>query len=184
VLVAYDPIADLEVAAYEPEAPPFGPLSYHRDSNTLIFAERPGEAPLSGSRLTLLTGTVERELRGAEGLGLYDPSPPVPALGGAVAVIWTDGERTGVGFLDPATWTFRKSAVETRPGSRYPQVSHDGATVALYEGGGSTIAVRELDDGETVRTIRDAQREAWGCTRTPPGGGREARPPGLRLEGL
>jgi hypothetical protein len=157
-LVAFDPVENRAVAAYRPKEPPFGPAAYHRDSNTLVFAERPEGAPLSKSRIKLLTGTVEREPRGAAGLGLYDPALPLPALGGKMALMWTDGKRTGVGFLDPATWTFGKSGIETRPSARYPQVSRDGTMVAYYEGDGSTIAIRELDGGGTVRVIRDAQR--------------------------
>lgn len=155
-IVAHDLLERRQVALGEPGSAVFGPPAYHPDSNTLVYAERPGGAPLRESRLRLRVGTAERELRGADSLGLYDPSLPVPSLGGKLAVMWTDGAQTGVGMLDPVTWTFGKTGLETRAGARYPQVSRDGTMVAVAEG--DAISVRELDGGETLRVVRDAQR--------------------------
>jgi len=156
VLVVHDLVERRRAAAHETRGVVSGPLSYHEDSNTLIFAERPRGADLSESRVRLFTGTAEGRVRGADGLGLYDPSPPIPSLGGKVAVMWTDGEATGVGLLDGAnSWSFSKTGMEAESGARYPQVSQDGAMIATAKG--EAITVREMWSGETVRAIRDAQ---------------------------
>jgi len=154
VPVAHDLLERRSVALERPGRAVLGPPAYHRDSNTLVYAERPEGAPLREARLRLLTGTTEGRVEG--GLGLYDPAPPLPALGGKLAVMWTDGETTGVGLLDPATGSFGKMAVETAAGARHPRISRDGKMVAAFEG--DAVVVRELEGGEVVRKIPDAQR--------------------------
>lgn len=134
-----------------------GLASYNFESNTAVFDERPPGAPLSKSRLVALSGTNRMPVEGADGLGLYDPSLPVPNLDYGMAVLWTDGERTGVGVFDPATWTFRETGVLVEAGSRYPQVSYDGALVATLDEAGTTLTVRRMEDGEVVRRIEGVQ---------------------------
>lgn len=132
-----------------------GPAAYYPDANTFIFSERPRGANLEESRLRLSAGTSELPVSGAEGLGIYDPSPPVPALDYKMAVMWTDGEKSGVGLLDPEGWTFEKTGVTAERGSRFPRISSDGAYAATRSGG--SITVRRIDDGSLVRRIGDAQ---------------------------
>ncbi len=162
-LTAHDLGERRRVTVYETENELVGPLSYHRDSNTAVLAERPRGAPLEKARLKLLVGDEEIPLAGAgDGLGLYDPSPPTRAsvmgLDGQMAVLWTDGEEEwGVGLLDPESWSFRKTAVRVEPESRHPQISPDGLHVATYDEKDDAITVRRLQDGGLVRRIEGAQ---------------------------
>lgn len=130
---------------------------YYFDANALVFDERPRGENLSGSRLRLLVGTGELDVSGAEGLGLYDPSPIVPELGDALPVMWTDGRKTGIGLIDSESWGFSKTAVTVEPGSRSPRVSRDGAYVATTDAGGTALTVRRMEDGSVVRRVRDLQ---------------------------
>jgi hypothetical protein len=147
-----------EIGGLEAGVEEVGPLAYHADSNTLVFAERGRGAPLADSRIRVLAGSAELLLRGAEGVGLYDPSAPIASLGGKMAVMWTDGENAGVGLLDPINWTFHKTAVGAEAGARHPQVSRDGRLVAVGSENGTTIAVSELESGRFVREIGGVQR--------------------------
>lgn len=157
-LTAHDLRERRRVTVHETEDEPVGPLSYHRDSNTAVLAERPRGAPLQSARLKLLVGDEEMPLSGAgDDLGLYDPSPPASVLDGEMAVVWTDGEAWGVGLLDPESWTFRETAVRVEPGSRHPQISPDGLHVATYDEAAGAITVRRLEDGGLVRRIEGAQ---------------------------
>lgn len=148
----------VEVLRRSREGVEVGLLSYHADSNTLLFAERDRGAPLAESRIRVLAGSAELPLRGAGGVGLYDPSAPIAALGGKMAVMWTDGKDAGVGLLDPMSWTFEKTAVGAAPGARYPQVSRDGRLVAVGAESGATVSVSELESGEAVREIGGVQK--------------------------
>lgn len=160
-----------------------GPASYYFDANAFLFAERPRGAGLEESRIKILAGTGDLPVSGAEGLGLYDPSPPVTFLGGKIAVVWTDGGRSGIGLLDPDGWVFEKTGVEVEPGSRDPRVSNDGRYVATTDAAGTELTVRRMDDGSVVRRVRDAQpvgvvldRMRGAGFEVPPGTGRVAPP--------
>ncbi|WP_119069350.1 hypothetical protein [Rubrobacter indicoceani] len=153
-LTAYDFFERRQAVVYRTENR-VGRVSYNFDSNTAVFDERPVGAGPEESRLTALAGTAEMPVSGADGLGLYDPSLPVPNLDRRMAVLWTDGETTGVGLFDPATWSFEKTPVTVGAGSRHPQVSYDGVYVATTSG--TEIVVRRLDDGEVVSRIPDVQ---------------------------
>lgn len=148
-----------------------GPPAYHPDANALLFAEGSAEDSARGSRLVVLTGTSEIPVSGADGLDLYDPSPSIPILDGKMAVLWDDGERTGLGFVDPAGWRFEKSGVEVEPGSRYPHLSSDGKYLATVDdsaegsAGGTEFVVRRLGDGRIVRRGRDLQPPQAGLDR-------------------
>jgi hypothetical protein len=155
-LTAYNFFEERRAVVYETQERA-GIPSYHSDSNTIVFAERPEGSDLEDSRLTVIAGTAEVEVSGAEDLGVYDPSIPVPELDFAMAVMWTDGEETGVGLFDPESWEFEKTGVVVEDGSRHPQVSYDGTYVATSDAEGTTLTVRRVDDGSVVRRIEGLQ---------------------------
>lgn len=155
-LTAYNFFERRQAAVYETEKRVGAPY-YHFDSNAVVFDERPRGAELSESRLRVLVGTGELSVSGAEGLGLYDPAPVVPELDDALPVMWTDGEKTGVGLVDTKTWEFRKTGVTVEPGSRSSRVSSDGSYVATTDAGGSVLTVRRMQDGSVVRRVEDLQ---------------------------
>ncbi len=156
VLTAYDFFERRQATVYTSDQRTGRP-AYYFDPNALVFDERPRGADPEESRVRILVGTGSLRVSGAEGLGLYDPSPVVPEIGERIAVMWTDGESTGVGLLDPATGRFDKTGVRVEDGSRYPRVSRDGSYVATASPDGSELAIRRLDGGELVRRIRDVQ---------------------------
>ncbi|MGI8650729.1 MAG: hypothetical protein ACR2KW_10185 [Rubrobacter sp.] len=158
-LTAYDFFERRQAVVYRTENR-VGRVSYNFDSNTAVFDERPVGAGFEDSRLTALAGTAEMPVSGADGLGVYDPSLPVSNLDYRMAVLWTDGQRTGVGLFDPANWTFEKTAATVEAGSRYPQISYDGTYVTTLDEGQSVLTVRSLDDGRVVNRIRDVQPNA------------------------
>lgn len=167
VLTAYNFFERRQTTVYQTEKT-VGPAAYYFDANAFVFAERPRGADLERSRLRVLAGTGELPISGGEGLGLYDPSLPIPALDYAMAVMWTDGERTGVGLLDPDGWTFQKTGVLVEPGSRYPRISYDGTHVATARG--SELTVRRLEDGEVVLRVQDLQPRGAALGRVREGG--------------
>lgn len=134
-----------------------GPASYYFDANAFVFAERPRGAGLKESRIKVLAGTGSLPISGTDDLGLYDPSPPVAVLEDRIAVVWTDGERSGIGFIDPGGWDFEKTGIEVEAGSRDPRVSNDGRYVATTDASGEELTVRRVDDGSVVRRVRDVQ---------------------------
>lgn len=134
-----------------------GRPTYYFEPNALVFDERPRQAGLEEARVRILVGTGSLRVSGAEGLGLYDPSPVVPEAGERMPVMWTDGESTGVGLLDPATGEFGRTGVRVEEGSRYPRISRDGSYVATASPDGKELAIRRLDDGTLVRRVRDVQ---------------------------
>lgn len=153
-LTAHDISERMKTAVYE-TGERVGPAAYYPDANTLVFAERPRGAGLEKSRLKVLAGTSELSVAGEQGLGLYDPSPPIPALEDRMAVMWTDGEKSGVGLLDPEGWTFEKTGVTVEQGSRFPRISSDREYAATTSEEG--IEIRRVDSGSLVRRIEDAQ---------------------------
>ncbi|MDQ4105638.1 MAG: hypothetical protein M3157_00475 [Actinomycetota bacterium] len=155
-LAAYNFFERRQAAAYE-TTNRVGTPYYHFDANALIFDERPRGGDLSESRVRLLVGTGELSISGAEGLGLYDPSPVVPELGDALPVMWTDGEKSGVGLISSDGWRFAKTGITVEPGSRSPRVSRDGSYVATTDAGGTQITVRRMEDGSVVRRVEDLQ---------------------------
>lgn len=155
-LTAYNFFEQRRAVVYETESR-VGTPSYNPESNTIVFAERPRRDDLGNSRLTAIAGTAEVEVSGAEGLGVYDPSIPVPEFDDAMAVMWTDGEETGVGLFDPATWEFEKTGIPAEEGSRHPQISYDGTYVATANREGTTLTVRRMDDGSVARRIDNLQ---------------------------
>lgn len=155
-LTAYNFFEQRQAVVYETENR-VGLPSYNFDSNTIVFDERPRGAHLEDSRLVAIAGTAEAEVSGAEGLGVYDPSIPVPDLDYNMAVIWTDGDKSGVGLFDPSNWTFEKTGVSVENGSRQPQISYDGTYVATTNEGGTELTVRRMDDGSIVRRIEGVQ---------------------------
>ncbi|MGH3087350.1 MAG: hypothetical protein ACRDSJ_08535 [Rubrobacteraceae bacterium] len=155
-LTAYNFFEERQAVVYETENR-VGLPSYNFESNTIVFDERPVGADLEESRLTAIAGTAEVEVSGTEGLGVYDPSIPVPELDYDMAVIWTNGDESGVGLFDPSDWTFEKTGVMMERGSRHPQLSYDGTYVATANDEGNTITVRRMDDGSVVRRIEGAQ---------------------------
>lgn len=155
-LTAYNFFEERRAVVYETENR-VGTPSYNPESNTIVFSERPRGADLESSRLTAIAGTAEVEVSGAGGLGVYDPSIPVPELDDAMAVMWTDGGRTGVGLFDPASWRFEKTGVIVERGSRHPQISYDGTYVATQNAEGTEITVRRMDDGSVVRSVEGLQ---------------------------
>ncbi len=155
-LTAYNFFERRQAAVYD-TSKRVGTPYYYFDSNALVFDERSKGADLSESRVKVLVGTGEIPLSGAEGLGLYDPAPIVPELGNALPVMWTDGEKTGVGLIDSKSWSFSKTGVTVEPGSRSPRVSRDGAYVATTDAGGTTLTVRRMEDGSRVRRVDDLQ---------------------------
>ncbi len=130
---------------------------YYYDSNAVVFDERPQGAALKESRVKLLVGTGKISISGAEGLGLYDPAPLVPELDDALPVMWTDGEKTGVGLIDSKTWSFSKTGLTIEAGSRNPRVSRDGSYLATTDASGTTLTVRRMEDGSVVRRVDDVQ---------------------------
>ncbi|HET7479764.1 MAG TPA: hypothetical protein VFJ72_09665 [Rubrobacteraceae bacterium] len=155
-LTAYNFFERRQAAVYETKDV-VGPASYYFDGNAFLFAERPRGAGLEDSRIKVLVGTGTAKISGVGELGLYDPSSPATVLGGKISVIWTDGEKTGIGMIDPRGWTFSKTGIEVAAGSRDPRLSNDGLYVATTDSAGKEITVRRLDDGGVVRRIRDAQ---------------------------
>ncbi|MGI8539765.1 MAG: hypothetical protein ACR2N0_08305 [Rubrobacteraceae bacterium] len=156
-LAAYNFFEERRAVVYETEER-VGLPSYYSDSNTIVFAERPKRgSDLGDSRLTAIAGTAEVEVSGAEGLGVYDPSIPVPELDYAMAAMWTDGDETGVGLFDPESWHFEKTDVLVEDGSRHPQISYDGTYVATANAEGAALTVRRMDDGSVVRRIGNLQ---------------------------
>lgn len=134
-----------------------GPASYYFDANAFVFAERPRGAGLEESRIRVLVGTGSLPISGTGGAGLYDPSPPVAFLDNRIAVVWTDGERSGVGLINPDGWDFEKTGIEVEAGSRHPRVSNDGRYVATTDASGTELTVRRMDDGTVIRRVRDLQ---------------------------
>lgn len=155
-LTAYNFFEQRQAVVYETENR-VGLPSYNFDSNTIVFDERPMGSSLEESRLKAIAGTAEVKVSGVGGLGVYDPSIPVPDLDNRMAVIWTDGEESGVGLFDPATWTFEKTGVNVESGSRHPRISYDGTYVATANAEGTEITVRRMDDGSVVRRVEDLQ---------------------------
>lgn len=155
-LTAYNFFERRQATVYETRNV-IGPSSYYFDGNAFLFAERPRGAGLEESRLKLRVGTGAFSISGTGDLGIYDPSPPVTFLDGKIAVIWTDGEKTGIGMVDPRGWAFSKTGIEVEAGSRNPRVSNDGLYVATTDSAGGEITVRNMADGSVVRRIRDAQ---------------------------
>ncbi len=155
-LTAYNFFEERRAVVYE-TGNRVGTPSYNPDSNTIVFSERPRDGSIEDSRLTAIAGTAEVEVSGAGGMGVYDPSIPVPELDDAMAVMWTDGERTGVGVFDPASWRFEKTGVVVERGSRYPQISYDGTYVATMDEEGTEITVRRMDDGSVARRVEGLQ---------------------------
>jgi hypothetical protein len=169
-LTAYNIHERRQATVYE-TAGQVGLPSYYREANALIFAERPRGAGLAASRLRLLVGTSELPVSGIGELGLYDPSPPVASLDDRIAVMWTDGEETGVGLLDPEGRSFGETGILVEEGSRHPRISRDGRYLSTTDAGGSELTVRRMRDGAVVRRVRDLQ---------PPGAATE----GMREAGL
>ncbi|TCJ16413.1 hypothetical protein E0L93_09810 [Rubrobacter taiwanensis] len=158
VLKAYNFAERRQATVYETRNE-VGYPAYHRDSNALVFAERPRGAPLAESRLRLLVGTDFLPISGIEeGTGVYDPSPPTPALDGEMAVIWTDGEEWGIGLLDPETREFRRTDVRVPAGSRNPQISRNGDYVATTGPDGTRLLIQELATGREVARVEGLQR--------------------------
>lgn len=155
-LLAYDFFERRQAVLYETEEQ-IGLPSYREHSNTLVFAELPRGAGPATAEIRIIVGTDEIPLSGTEDFGVYDPSPEVPSLDGKMAALWTDGEIVGLGIIDPETWTFSRTEIELEPGSRYPQISRDGAYLATTDASGSEITIRNMDDGSVVRRVRDAQ---------------------------
>jgi hypothetical protein len=155
-LTVYNFFERRQAVVYEAEERVGAPY-YYFDSNALVFDERPQGADLSESRVRLLIGTAELPLSGAEDLGLYDPAPIVPELGDALPVMWTDGEKTGVGLIDPEGWSFSETGITVEPESRSPRVSRDGAYVATTDAAGTTLTVRRMEDGSVVRRVENLQ---------------------------
>lgn len=157
-LTAYNFFEQRQVVVYRTDGT-VGLPSYNFESNTTVFDMRPSGDPrnFEKSRLVALIGTEEMPVSGADGLGLYDPSIPVPELDYGMAVLWTDGAKSGVGVFDPATWTFTKTPVRVEEGSRKPQISYDGTYVATTDASGSRLTVRRMDDGEVALRLDDAQ---------------------------
>jgi len=78
-------------------------------------------------------------------------------LGEKVAVVWTDGERTGLGLIDPADWRFEKTGIELPDDARNPRISADGSMVSFTNEEDSMLTVLDMDDGEVVERVRDLQ---------------------------
>lgn len=155
-LTAYNFFERRQAGVYETEKR-VGTPYYYYDSNALVFDERPRGAALSESRIKVLVGTGEIPVSGTEGLGLYDPAPIVPELDDALPVMWTDGEKTGVGLIDSKDWSFSKTGITVRKGSRNPRVSRDGAYVATTNAAGTVLTVRRMRNGSVVRRVEDLQ---------------------------
>lgn len=155
-LTVYDLLEHRQAAVRSYKAQ-VGIPAYYADANTLIFDERPRGAGSESSRVELSVGTGRLEISGEGALALYDPSPPVPALDYKIAAVWTDGEKAGLGLLDPDGWSFEKTGITLEPGSRSPRVSLDGAYVATTSADGGELTVRSMRDGSVVRRIRDLQ---------------------------
>lgn len=155
-LTAYNFFERRQAVVYQTESR-VGRVSYNFDSNTAVFDERPVGAGFEESRLSALAGTEEMTVDGADGLGLYDPSLPLPNLDYRMAVLWADGGRSGIGLLDPAKWSFEKTDVTVAKGSRYPQISYDGTYVATLDEDETTLSVRRMDDGRVVNRIEGVQ---------------------------
>ena len=155
-LTAYNFFERRQASVYETDER-VGVPYYYFDSNAVVFDERPRGASLSESHVRLLAGTAELPLSGADGLGLYDPAPIVPELGDALPVMWTDGEETGVGLINPESWSFGETGITVEPGSRSPRVSRDGAYVATTDADGTTLTVRRMKDGSVVRRVENLQ---------------------------
>ena len=155
-LTAYNFFERRQATVYETKNR-VGTPYYYYDSNALIFDERPPGAGLPESRVRVLAGTGELPLSGAKGLGLYDSTPIVPELDDALPVMWTGGEKTGVGLIDSKNWSFSKTKVTVKNGSRTPRISNDGSYVATTGAAGTTLTVRRMDDGSVVRRVDDLQ---------------------------
>lgn len=155
-LSAYDVLEERRISLYETERVVSAPV-YLGDRNSIVFAERPEGGGREKSRLKVFMGTQEIEISGTEGLGLYDPSPPVFELGNKVAVAWTDGEKSGLGLIDPADWSFEKTGIEFPESARNPRVSPDGSMVAFTDRGGGRLTVLDMGDGEVVERVDGLQ---------------------------
>ena len=155
-LTAYNFFERRQASVYETGGR-MGPGVYYFDANAFLFDERPRGAGLEQSRLKLLVGTGGLKVSGTKDLGIYDPSSPVTYLDGKIPVLWTDGDRTGAGLVDPDGWSFGKTGIEVDAGSRDPGISNDGRYVATTNSDGTELTVREMSDGSIVRRIRDAQ---------------------------
>lgn len=155
-LTAYNFFERRQATVYE-TGEQVGSSAYYFDANAFLFAERPRGAGLERSRIKLLAGTGELSISGVGDLGLYDPSSPVTYLENKIPVLWTDGEKTGVGLIDPDGWTFNKTGVEVEAGSRDPGVSNDGRYVATTSSAGTELTVRKMSDGSVVRRVEDVQ---------------------------
>ena len=156
VLTAYNFFERRQAVVYE-TGKRVGTLYYYFDSNAVVFDERPRGADLSESRVSLLLGSGKLPVSGAEGLGLYDPASVVPELGDALPVMWTDGEKTGLGLINSRNWSFSKTGVMVEPRSRSPRVSRDGFYIATTNAGGTTLTVRRMEDGGVVRRVENLQ---------------------------
>lgn len=155
-LTAYNFFERRQAVVYETDNR-VGTPYYYYDSNAVIFDERPKGADLSESRVKALVGTSEIAISGAESLGLYDPAPIVPELDEALPVMWTDGEKTGVGLIDSKTLSFSRTGITVSPGSRSPRISNDGSYVATTDASGTTLTIRRMEDGGVVRRLDNLQ---------------------------
>jgi hypothetical protein len=155
-LAVYDVVEERRLSLYETQKIVGAPV-YIGDRNAVVFAERPEDDGLEKSGLRAFVGTQEVEISGAEGLGLYDSSPPIAELGEKVAVVWTDGERTGLGLIDPADWRFEKTGIELPDDARNPRISADGSMVSFTNEEDSMLTVLDMDDGEVVERVKDLQ---------------------------
>ena len=155
-LTAYNFFERRQAVVYETDKR-VGTPYYYYDSNAIIFDERPQGADLTKSRVKLLVGTGEVAISNTESLGLYDPAPIVPELGDALPVMWTDGQKTGVGLIDSKIWSFSKTGITVEEGSRSPRISRDGSYVATTNASGTTLTVRQMEDGGVVRRVDDVQ---------------------------
>ena len=155
-LTAYNSFERRQAVVYETDKR-VGTPYYYYDSNAAVFDERPRGTALAESRVKLLVGTGEISISGAEGLGLYDPAPIVPELDDALPVMWTDGRKTGVGLIDSKTWSFSKTGITVKAGTRSPRVSRDGSYVATTDAGGTALTVRRMKDGSVIRRVDDLQ---------------------------
>ena len=157
VLKAYNFTERRQVAVYE-TTEQVGYSTYHRDSNALVFSERPRNGDLTDSELELLVGTEMVPVSGVEeGMGVYDPSPPTPALQGAMAAIWTTGQESGIGILDPETGEFQSTEVTVPNGSRNAQISRNGDYVATTSADGTELLIQDLQSGQEIQRVEDLQ---------------------------
>jgi hypothetical protein len=157
LLKAYNFVERRQVAVYETKNE-VGYSTYHRDSNSLVFSERPRGGELAESELKILVGTELLPISGIEeGVGVYDPSPPTPALQGEMAVIWTDGSESGIGIFNPETREFRRTDVPVPNGSRNAQISRNGDYVATTDATGTELLIQDLQSGGVIRRVDGLQ---------------------------